>query len=492
MPHYLRVEAVNLYASVYDTNQISIIRGGSLLLKQAIDDLAKKFTSQLTPLSTGASVGLFEITDANPASLKPAVIDFLNTENNYHYFTFVVVDAAHDDFQTAKEILVAKIRVLQLQQPSLSVDENMAKAQPCALDGIRKAQKEIQLARGKTIINPFARLKWVYGRRQRKKLYHDELKELDLPTNDLDFTQDLTQLSKNPDCPNLDGKIAVIYFDGNGFSKLQADLVRTAQDQKDFDRTIKNYRRDFLDQLLQRCEADPDWRIAKKNRLETLLWGGDEMLFVVPAWKGFELMGLFYQISQNWHITLNEQTKRLTHAGGMVFCQYNSPIYKMRELAQALADRIKGLAGGRDGNYYDYLALESIDYPAEALDCFFKYRYGDLSAYRTCLSATGLAETDLPALAPLRANLPKSQVYAIALAASKLSLTDHEAFDKALARLSQLIGNETLENILTPLTTLLSPQLNENIPDTAQQALIWLHLVQCWDYLWPEKTGSAL
>lgn len=534
MTHYLRIEAVNIYTSLFDTNHISIIRGGSLLLKQAIDDIIKEFENFLIPISTGASVGLFQvIREDNPTDIKDRVIKFLNTENNYRYFTFVVADARSDNFKKAKEILIAKIRALQLQQNSISVDGKITNpVKPCTVDGIRKAYKLADFPDGKkALTNPFAKLKLVYGRRQRSKLYQNEFLELEksLPgkTNVQDykktkFTQDLAALSHAPEFPSLNGKIAVIYFDGNGFSKIQAELVENEQDQIEFDLQVKNLRRLFLFSLIQHCSQGFGWLNEKKQlRLETLLWGGDEMLFVVPAWKGFELMNFFYKTSQEWEITLNEKSKPLTHAGGIVFCQHNSPIYKMRDLAQQLADRIKNHPDeqGRNANYYDYLVLESIDYPAEDLDSFFSHRYGDLATYRTYLSAHELAKTALQDFKNLREILPKSQVYAIALAARKLTITEdavskclvidnYSEFADSLIRLYQLAGSneekQQLKGTLAELELLLFPQTqyllseqpnhnmflhDENSPLTEhiiQQALMWLNLVQCWDYLWTE------
>lgn len=538
MTHYLRIEAVNIYASLFDTNQISIIRGGSLLLKQAIDDITLKFKDFLTPISTGASVGLFKVIREDNPTVKDSVIKFLNTENNYRYFTFVVADTQSDDFKKAKEILIAKIRALQLQQCSISVNGKITKqAKPCTVDGIRKAYKSADFPDGRTALtNPFARLKLVYGRRQRSKLYQNEFLELEKSlsgeTNIQEckktkFTKDLATLSNAPEFPSLDGKIAVIYFDGNGFSKIQAELVENEQDQIEFDKQIKHLRRLFLFGLIQHSSQGFGWFNEKKQiRLETLLWGGDEMLFVVPAWKGFEFMNFFYKTSQEWEITLNGEARPLTHAGGIVFCQQNSPIYKMRDLAQQLADRIKNHPNkqGRTANYYDYLALESIDYPAEDLDSFFSHRYGDLATYRTYLSAKELAETVLQDFKNLREILPKSQVYAIALAARKLTITkdavskyliidNYSEFADSLTRLYQLAGSEEekqqLEATLAKLELLLFPQsqcplselpnhnmflhdeksrLTENI---TQQALMWLNLVQCWDYLWPETMPSS-
>ena len=57
--YYLRVEGVNLDNSVYDTNDISTIRGGGFQLLTAVENLAG--LGFLEKISTGASKGLFII-----------------------------------------------------------------------------------------------------------------------------------------------------------------------------------------------------------------------------------------------------------------------------------------------------------------------------------------------------------------------------------------------------------------------------------------------
>ncbi len=59
--YYLRIEGVNLSNFVYDTQDLSTIRGGGLILLDSIDKLKENFKGILDPISTGASSGLFEI-----------------------------------------------------------------------------------------------------------------------------------------------------------------------------------------------------------------------------------------------------------------------------------------------------------------------------------------------------------------------------------------------------------------------------------------------
>ena len=68
MQYYLRVEGVNLAHFVYDTQDLSTVRGGSLLLLLAVDEVCQQVqTARLVPISTGASIGLFQYDAADEA-----------------------------------------------------------------------------------------------------------------------------------------------------------------------------------------------------------------------------------------------------------------------------------------------------------------------------------------------------------------------------------------------------------------------------------------
>jgi hypothetical protein len=215
-----------------------------------------------------------------------------------------------------------------------------------------------------------------------------------------------------------------------------------------------------------------------------LLWGGDEMLFVVPAWKGFELLDLFYKTSEDWQITIANKTEPLTHAGGIVFCPHNTPIYKIRELAQQLADGVKNHPDGlgRKGNYFNYLTLESIDYPAESLTDFFAHKYNNLAEYRGYLPPKNLAtlrncrDLDL---------IPKSQAYTMAQAACDLDMDNQETVDEYDKRYQRLLAiseqPEALKELIKKLTALF--YMPENSAEKVRQAMMWIHLVELWDYL---------
>ena len=96
------------------------------------------------------------------------------------------------------------------------------------------------------------------------------------------------------------------------------------------------------------------------------------MLFVLPAWLGFEFLQQFYAKAENWQLSDGE---KLTHAAGIVFCKAKTPIRIIRSIAENLANRVKDKCG-RAQSAWDYMVLESVDYPTNTdLDSYFSKRY---------------------------------------------------------------------------------------------------------------------
>lgn len=78
---YILVEGINIYENLFDTNQLSVIRGGSFLLKQAIVHIKdhSDFKGKFTALSTGASLGLFLVNSGESANkICSRIVEELN------------------------------------------------------------------------------------------------------------------------------------------------------------------------------------------------------------------------------------------------------------------------------------------------------------------------------------------------------------------------------------------------------------------------------
>jgi len=525
---YILVEGTNIYANVLDTDQLSVIRGSSFILKDAIKNLAKQFSDTLTPITTGASRGLFYT--AKKVDIAQLVTDItIELEQPpFCYFTFAVEQCQAESLIQANEQLLTQLRFHQMSGitavPDRLNDEDARGKHPCELEGGRVAANSLN----RTVQNASRSLslsvhdRWLYGRDKRQNFY---LEEGD--TNECEalhayrFTDDLENLAAASNYPKLNNKIAVIYMDGNKFSTIQRQILQQAEEagvdqiaaQQQFDCYVKDNRSTFLKEILLEMLPSETARfpdaITQNSvnddviRFETLLWGGDEMLFVLPAWSGFELLQSFFQVSAKWEIA----NKPLTHAAGIVFCSAKTPIRIIRDIAQSLADTIKdNLGEQREINSWDYMVLESIDYPVNNdISTFNQGRYGRTLTnrrpkYFSAAKDWVKAREDLTRLIKGEL-LSRRQLYRVVNAFNKQGSSGTISWDE-LANSKQLnkntTGQEQAEHRLLMLLdrgqrndlTKILPRLANNLfgIDIAQaedRAWFWINLLELWDYMIP-------
>ncbi len=343
------------------------------------------------------------------------VLDWLNAHRHYRLFTFVVAVARAEpsSLADARTELAARIRQAQLCQPALAPDlREDGRHRPCGLEGRRSAVPERyrRTLAGRTLsLSTSVAHRLDRGRRLRAGIQLAVLgaartiaAERLARIGAFGYAPDLETLAACPAMDRLDGKIAVIHLDGNRFGAIQDTLGDTDR-QRAFDSCIQEGRAAFLATLLDafidghyRGLALPHTRYPTQNaetpglRLETLLWGGDELTLVVPAWLGFAVLQVFYDCTAGWTFEDGHPTRKawpLTHAGGLVFCHAHTPIARMRRLAQDLAEGVKErMPAEQPTNAFDYLVLESIDYPVErTLAQVWERRYGPVVAHRRSL-----------------------------------------------------------------------------------------------------------
>ncbi len=140
MSYYLRFEGVNLRNFIYDTNDLSTIRGGGLLLLNAPEEVQKIIKEELSgfdpdkdTISKGASWALFKIETDNEeiaSTIKENIITRLNAEidedqpNPLRHATFVVdILKKTDSYQQDRNSLHALNRWQQMQAPSLNIPQ---------------------------------------------------------------------------------------------------------------------------------------------------------------------------------------------------------------------------------------------------------------------------------------------------------------------------------------------------------------------------------
>ncbi len=552
---YLLVEALNIDSAVLDTNKLSVIRGGSYLLAKAVDSVARGFRADLRPLSTGASSGLFAIHSARAGGVVAAdIARWLGHQPPYRGLTFAVETCVADDLSQAREQLAAKARFRQLRQVSLVPDKGRKAAdRPCAWHGRRRADAAGAGPGEDQRLSDSVARRYRIGRALRTGIYRDILQRVleeqsDQPEGldddqrerlealagrlpDLGFTGDLETLGRCEAFRALNNKLAVIYLDGNRFGDIQRRHAADDDAQSRFDRQLRRDRALLLAALLgallpndageallpQTCvPADPEGGHPRRRlRFETLLWGGDEMTLVVPAWLGFEVMQRVFAQTSRWSFA----DQPLTHAGGLVFCHTGTPIARARDLARQLADDIKD---GRKQtperapeDRFDYLVLESVDYPVEpTLEAFRAGRYGAAAnGWRRPLAPSGDWSTMRKACRGLLTGngLARGQVFALARRirseAPGLLFGDTPGvlgppWQSPTAQVADATPFEAAERHIVELAEEHRPGLHRDLEQVAQllgcdrfdqreRAWLWLHLTELWDYLVPERDCGA-
>jgi hypothetical protein len=465
--YHLRLEAINLDAFVYDTNLVSTVRGGGLLLLGATRAVQTRFPD-LQPITTGASAGLYAVEapdDRAAAALRDDVQTFLRTDADLRHATFAVDVVPGDDFATSREALLALNRWRQWRQPTVAIPSSEGSG-ACRVDGVRPVSDEA-IPRGSDKPRPASvsvYRRWRFGVEQKQAFYRQQA---DVEAR---FTVDFDELSHDPARGNLHGKLAVIYADGNHFGRIQRDECRTPEGQREFDVYVKGRRRAWLSAFLTAAQAPGSGFHTSEGalRVETLLWGGDELLLVVPAWKGWWTLGHFFEHVAGWSLF----GRRLTHAAGLVFCHHNAPIRRIKALAEALAGSVKRQPGGRDDNRFAYQVLESFDHIAGDVD-EFRGRRWQLPEELT-LAGHDMRTVAQEVCALQAAEFPRSKLHAIA---HKLAGARHDA-ERAQAR-------EWIEATLASRPAARAPveALRASFGGRDESAVTWLHVAELWDYL---------
>ncbi len=311
MSFLLRVEGVNQSSFIFDTQDLSTVRGAGLLLldvavkvEKVLDDLG----CTADPIIKGASVGLFRVYTEEEApdagervaeDVRAAVAAAL--EGWLPHATCVVdvdVDTNDDDGPAPRARLLTANRWRQMQAPSVVYPSLARLRQPeeaCMIDKVRPAVHDIPSLGDKRLQSAATYQRRTYGRDQKHNFYEAEIQRVGAPSTERrDYTQDFDELCGNSkQWGNLSDKMAVIYLDGNKFSAFTTQHDRDA-DLRAFSEGLRCEQARILRALIEKkIDGNSDWENNKKIRLETLLWGGDEIIWVVPAWKGWDVLHFF-------------------------------------------------------------------------------------------------------------------------------------------------------------------------------------------------------
>lgn len=447
----VRVEAVNFTATILDTNDLSTMRGGglaALYLGDVVGAALAKVVPSSTPLHSGASQCAFRITIADgedvakqriEAEIRAALnaADGKDGKPPYAYTMHVVSVApvkppgGRSEEEAALAIAEARGHARQFRQWTelpIAFSEDAEDADP--LDGVRPATVPTYFPKGKVLdpddegvgadrtrASPSVHARLRFGRKARQDFYRQELKS-QLPQSlagrppELSFAQSFQDIVKAPPQEaglSVQSKIAVVYADGNGFGK-----ARTAVGTIEFGKQLAPLRKSLLQAVvtwLADGAASPKWedvfaidgevrgRQTKGLRFETILWGGDEVAFVMPAWLATTFVEGFFRHTADWSIRAGANNFPLTHAVGVAIGHHKVPIRQLRAIAKTAADTAKE-AGLRDGNTATFEVFESLHPPDTDLERWRRTVFGAVSddaalARRQALPGDGGHFTDV-------------------------------------------------------------------------------------------------
>jgi len=362
---YLRIEAVNLDHSVYDTNDISTIRAGSSLLLDAVYKLTESI-GLLEKISVGASTGLYRIKalESEIPGIEQAVRKFLQSEPYAHFATFVVATTGKEPQESLANLnkqLIAKCAWQQYQLPSFSFPAPHDTPEECDFGGVRPWVRIIPGKEKKASQSVYTRRE--EGKNLRKKIYEQCF---DGTPPDLEFTDDLEELAKG-------GDIALIHFDGNRFGNIR-DYCFSEKDFGDFDKKVQGIQKKAVCQIVEHAP-----KTENRTRLETLLWGGDEIELVVPSSAVWNTLKLFFDSAASASFqTEAGNSFNLTYSAGVVFCRHNLPILQIRRYADQLCSIAKQQISGEPekfsshDNRFAYLNMSSFDLVARDVESFIE------------------------------------------------------------------------------------------------------------------------
>lgn len=530
--YYIHAEAFNLDPIVYDTHDISTIRGGSFMLLNAIEQLSVAIPGRLQTIASAASKGLFVYEDpgdlvAQREGMAQQVLRALHDATGGHA-TFLVAVAEEDsgDFSQVLARLEAEVRRQQWRMPTVVVPRFDATDQECYLDGWRPGVVPYTVDPDATGVKMSAATNFrrdkgrdfkrtLFSRLLNDPAYHDEL-----------VAKDLDKLATDPSKGILNGKIALIHVDGNSFGRIRNALCTTPGARIAFDKAVQEgCRTEFLRDILLRARTDPDFQVKEDGkvvlRMELLLWGGDEFTLVVPGWKGLEVLERFYCIADS----LAFAGVPMTHRAVVIFCHHNAPILQIRQLAGELLDTTKAnittrfkaaaetdaalaslasedrdlqverLSNAEYGNAARYLVLESFDMLRGSLDQFLKRYYGKSDTSNLLLYGRklGTMRSDLRTICAVA---PKGRVVEVARALIARDTADAEraraaaAGDTAreeAARAQMEAASECAKGLREGLRGAIAPEQREAVLEainalTKDNDAGWYVLADLWDY----------
>lgn len=456
MKHWLlRYEASDFETTLFDSNQLSAIRGASLTFLYSSTLVQNLISAQrdARTIYAGASQGAFcfEATEDEAKQLKARITEALkrhDVETGCHQHMSYVVALVEGADQAALVRVEALCNAMAAQTahpawPNFSREQTRP--------GSRRDPRPALPGKD---VSEAIRDRTAFGRRQRQAFYQNMLgySGHDFGLDFSDEFEEITQGAERLELPaggpeatparlplSLHNKMAVFFADGNAFGRHRDHAISLAADLSGltaFSTELLDRQRRLLGEIASWLKAhhvpglenawfavDPEDRRARA-RFETLMWGGDEMLFALPSWLAFEFAELFFSTVQNW----SAGGRQLTFSAGMVICDRKTPISQAKSVAEQLSSSAKAVARRSDPfgmNAFQVEVFEGMALPDGNLERFRDKLYfhgrpaSDGKAFDLRMDEANIQLTILgdnigsmaKRISDLKQTLPRSQLY---------------------------------------------------------------------------------
>ncbi len=259
------------------------------------------------------------------------------------------------DFARAREHSAAVVRRLQLQYGSVHAPETARRQDHvpliCEKDGVRAAVER----NGVQWVSAPVAARRTYGTREKKgEFYLRDARrgEWCLPGT-LVFANDFDELTSHAPSPLLEGKMAVISMDGNGFGEHLRTACGTPESHRAFDEKLRAAQGALLYDLVN--DLVPQDAKRHPVQVEAFVWAGDDLMFVVPAHCAWRVIGHIYSSF------VPALPTGLSYRTGVVFCHHTAPIREVKALADELQGVAKKTGGPSVRGAVTYEVMESFD-----------------------------------------------------------------------------------------------------------------------------------
>ncbi len=382
----LRIEGANFDACLYDTDDLSVVLGASSLMEEMperVKEALSKAGIDATRQVFGGSLAVFQLQEGQVARAVNVARDCL-AKDEFVHLSFLITTGQGECVNAAANQAANFAKRQQLQAFTFQPFATEDATRPDAFDKKRPAKKATIIKQRPASQATFDRQ--AFGRKQREKMFLDVIrKRTTIDERHIKFCDTLEDLVTYDQATRPHGipetlinKIALIHLDGDRFSKA-AEVITPAK----FSDELEEKLGEVLDRWVQdTIGQEPDDTNGKRTfRMQVLIWGGDDLTLVVPAWRALPVLEGFYEVTNGWKVK-NCETKKeveLSFTAGVTIANKKAPVRLLTRLAEASVRKAK-----EDGfrNSVSFDIFESVA-PMEQ---------GELAGYRQRRLPSGMKE----------------------------------------------------------------------------------------------------